>query len=468
MLIRPAPFPDEIDRGYLGRVIRFNGATNEKEIDTLMRAWAGVSDQTWREVSCLELLSKVAGMSVPEFSGQHTTLPFRRGITSYQPELRHGCDSNRAMLWTSGMRLARNGAYFCAECAHADQRFHGQSYWRRELQIPGLLWCPKHSTPLMYLDDPLAFLRSPADALGLCNNVPEGWAMEVMANKVIERYLGICFALLERSYPLDVKAVSTRLRIQASQRGFQTHGGPVKSPLLSDAVIEQCGRPWLATVMPALADKRQGTVSTKLDGVLYLKTSASSVISYALACAVLFDSADDAINALEQACKAPRSDGRQLNAVIDRDQLLSAYIQARGNYAETARQFRGPSQAIARQLRSLGMPNLFETANRSSLRAAVAFYIEERSLVESAALGEITLDVLGNMLRTSGCDFVRVLRDIHMPTGRGTGVRRPRQLTPAEASATDGAVVFKYSPHLRPAQRKSAQTELMDVQNVLQ
>lgn len=468
MLIRPAPFPDEIDRGYLGRVIRFNGAANEKEIDALMRAWGGVSDKSWREVSCLELLSKVAGMSVPEFAGQHTTLPFRRGITSYQPKLRHGCDSNRAMLWTSGMRLARTGAYFCEECAHADQRFHGQSYWRRELQIPGLLWCPKHSTPLMYLDDPLAFLRSPADSLSLCNTVPEDWAMDVMANKVIERYLEICFALLERSYPLDVKAVSTRLRIQASQRGFQTHGGPVKSPLLSDAVIEQCGRPWLATVMPALADKGQGTVSTKLDGVLYLKTSASSVISYALACAVLFDSADDAINSLLEACNSPRSDERPLNAVIDRDQLLSAYIQARGNYAEAARLLPGPSQAIARQLRSFGMPNLFETGNRSSLRAAVAFYIEERSLVESAALGGITLEVLGNMLRTSGCDFVRVLRDIHMPTGRGTGIRRPRQLTPAEASAIEGAVVFNYCPYPRPAQRKSAQTELKEDQRVLQ
>ncbi|MFA6179958.1 MAG: hypothetical protein WC696_10140, partial [Candidatus Methylopumilus sp.] len=86
MLIRPRPYPEELDRGYLGRVIRFNSVASEKEFTALASEWFRVADKSRREVSCLELLSKVAGLELQAFVAQHTTLPLRRGITSYQPE----------------------------------------------------------------------------------------------------------------------------------------------------------------------------------------------------------------------------------------------------------------------------------------------------------------------------------------------------------------------------------------------
>ena len=453
MLIRPIPFPNEMARGYLGRVMRINGTTNEKEIDALMRAWAGVSDKNWREVCCLELLSMVAGMEMPEFTLQHTTLPLRRGITSYQPELRHGCESNREMLWSSSMRQARPGAYFCEECVLADQKSQGQSSWHREDQVPGLLWCRTHFKPLNYADDSLAFLHSPADYLDRCNVVPEDWAQEAMDNEVIQRYLDICFALLARSYPLDVRTTSTVLRAQAVRCGFQTNPRNIKFPLLSDTVVGRCGRSWLATVMPTLADKSEGVCSTKLDGVLYMKTSASSVIGYALACAMLFDSAIDAINALEDGSTAPPPEIRPKNDVIQRDQLLSVYVKVRGNYAEATKLLPGTYQAVITQLRSLGLPNLIETDKCNSLSAAMAFFVEKKSLAQCAQLGGITPGEMESILQASGGEFTQALREMQMPRGRGTGIRRPRQLTPAEALAVSGAVAFKYSPHLRPEQR---------------
>ena len=468
MLIRPAPFPGELDRGYLGRVMRLNGVIKEKEIDSLMRTWAGVPNSDWRDVSCVELLCKISGMELTEFVARHTTLPLRRGITSYQPELRHGCESNRNMLWSTAMRLARPGAYFCEHCAVADIEFHGQSYWRTEHQTPGLFWCPKHSAPLRYVDDETAFLRSPSTFLESAEHVAEDWSFELMNNPTVQRYLDLCDALMDRCYPLDVKIVSSILNARAVQRGFQVNARGVKFPLLSDAVISQCGRNWIATVLPAVANKKEGVISSKLDGVLYLKTSASSTMAYVLACAVLFDSADEAISTLAGAIRLPQICFQHRKVQISVDELRTAYVQSRGDYTKAASLLLCSYQSATKRFRALGLPNLAEASGKSLFSAAVTFFFDKRSLTESAAAGGVSpAEMVEGLLRIAGAEFCRTLQEIARPGGRGSGVRRPRQLTPGEAKAEAGTVSFKYSP-LRPGQRKANQVAAIEHQKVLQ
>jgi len=469
MLIRPIPFPEEIDRGYLGRVMRFNGCAKEEDAIELMRVWVGCVDKSWREVSSLELLSRVAGVELPTFVRRHTSLPLRRGITSYQPDLHHGCESNKNMLWSTGMRVARTGAYFCEMCAKEDVGFHGQSYWRREHQMPGLLWCPKHMTPLRYLDDESAFFSPPSSLMENSQVVDASWSNEIMGNETVLRYLQICWGLMERTLPLAVKAVSAILRGKASSAGFQTYGGPVRAPLLSDAVIERCGRTWLATVLPVLADKPDGILSSQLDGVLYLTTSASSVSAYALASALLFDTADDALNNLTGPVPAVIH-GRQRRTVdIGREALIAGYVQARGSHSQTAALLAIPNPAAAKRLNALGLPNLIESPSKNTVKAAVAFFVDKVSFVKSAELGGIGQDAMEDLIRTSGAGLVDVLNEMHRPSGgRGSGIRRPLQLTPAEATATSGRKAVKYSHSLRPEQRRLAQPDLIETQKVLQ
>lgn len=451
MLICPVPFPEEIDRGYLGRVMRFNGCVKEKDAIELMRVWDRCADKSWREVSCLELLSRVAGMEVATFVTQHTSLPLRRGITSYQPDLPHGCESNRNMLWSTGMRMARTGAYFCEQCAKEDAAFHGQSYWRRKHQMPGLLWCPKHMAPLRYLDDESAFLSPPTILMDNSHVVDASWSNEIMGNETVLRYLQICWALMERTSPLAVKAVSAILRGKASSAGFQTYGGPVRAPLLSDVAIERCGRTWLSTVLPVLADKPDGILSSQLDGVLYLPTSASSVSAYALASALLFDTADDALNNLCGPVPAAIH-GRQRRTVdIGREVLIAGYVQARGSHSKTAALLAIPIPAAAKRLNALGLPNLIESPSKNTVKAAVAFFVDKVSFAKSAELGGIGQDAMEDLVRTSGTGFVDVLSEMHRPSGgRGSGIRRPLQLTPGEATARLGRKGVKHSPSFRP------------------
>ena len=335
MLIRPAPFPEELDRGYLGRVMRKNGAATEKYAVELMKIWAGVSDKSNREIPCLELLSKVAGIDVAMFVKQHTLLPFWRGITSNQPDLSHGEENQRSLLRSLEMQFVRKGAYFCAECVHEDQGFHGQSYWRREHQIPGMLWCLKHTAPLKYTADQTAFLLPPSAQLQYCQSVDEEqWVKKSFKNKVIQHYHEICSNLLNTQKPFDVKYLMEVLKKKASEIGINTRRGKLNSLLLSDIVIDLFGQKWLHSVFPALAVKPKGWLFGPMDGVLNIKTTAPSVIAYVLALAVLYGSVDMALNALQS---TENSRSKQPIAQITSNELYEAYVHCLENMQRSNR-----------------------------------------------------------------------------------------------------------------------------------
>lgn len=447
MLITPAALPDEIDRGYLGRVMRINGVTNEREISVQMAEHVGMGDLPRREAPCVVLLSKVANVQVTEFVRQHTMLPLRRGITSYQPDLKHGCESNPSMLWTSAMRVARPGGYFCRDCVKEDEEFHGLSYWRRDHQIPGLLWCQKHKTRLHYRDSADAFLAAPSQFVDDCHTISEPWVKEAFNNQVVQRFLDISSDLIGRAAPFSVKRVSAVLKARAASRGFQTYSGSAKAPLLSDAVVGQFGREWLATVLPALADKQEGTILNSMDGVLYLANSASSVTAYILALSILFETPEDALNAIiwfEDV--GPTKRHRTLAKAIKPEELRLAYMESRGNYSATANSLGVSYAAVRKPLLSMGLPNLTGANGHDLEKAVAAFFLEGRSLEDSAAVGKISRKVMEELVRTTGSAFGNVLHEMQgQRTGRGTGIRRPLQL-PHEVNLNKGRMEGQIQP----------------------
>lgn len=458
MIVRPVPYPEEIDIGYLGRVMRRNGAASKKEIEKLMSQWAGVADKSRREVSCLELLSKVAGCELIVFVRQHSTLPLRRGITSYYPELPHGGEERRSMLGTSGMRQPRPGAYFCKKCVQEDQEFHGEAYWRREHQIAGLLYCPKHSIPLNYLEDDSAFLSSPANYWHSCQSIDEVWANETSKNEAIKRYVDISTSLLDSHSPFDVRRVVDILKPRAAEHGFQTHGGAVKSPLLSDEIIQVFGRKWLSIVLPPLADKITGKILSQMDGVLYLTTSASSTSAYILAFAALYDSTDDALNALQS--NPDRIKRHRARAEdISREEILDAYIQARGNYTKVVSAVSGGKQTVIAKLRALGLPNLLGKSKQDILKAVMAFYVEKNSLQCSADKGGISVEAMEDIVRVAGPELTGALYEMNKQVGRGSGIRRAKPLNPNEASQLTGAASVKFSSDTRHPKSKEKLTQ---------
>ena len=324
-----------------------------------------------------------------------------------------------SMLWTTGMRLSRDEAYFCPKCVQEDLDFHGQSFWRRRLHIPGLLWCQQHAVPLRYVaKGKLAFLSPPSSYIDQSISVDEDWAERQSKTPTHQKIRRECTGLMDWDAPLDVIKVAAILKEKASGLGFQTCNGAVNRPLLSDAVVTAFGRRWLATVLAKLADKEAGVLLSQMDGVLYLNTSASSVNAYVLACAILYESADEALNALHLPSTCTKRIRKRYSKNESED-LINAYVQSRGNYSAAAQLLSVSRSEVAAKLKAVGLPNLSEAPNKNSFVAAYAFYVEELSLQQSVAKGKMSMEATGDLIRSAGTELAPALRKMTSPNWKG-------------------------------------------------
>jgi hypothetical protein len=429
--------------------MRTNRFQTEKESVFAMATRFGMACKSRRELSCLELLSLTGDKSLEAFAQEHSTIPLRRGVTSAMPNLPHGSPTRRSLLCNFGMVAVREGAYFCATCASEDLSNHGVGYWHRTHQIPGQLWCHDHLTPLHYKKTDDAFLLSVSSNLKSSSVVPDDWALAAMNNKFVARYMGVAAGLIKRNSPLDVKFVSRALRNQASKKGLNTVAAPVKNkPLLSDLIQESFPTFWLTNVAPSVVGKVKGQILNRVDGVLYLATSASTVWHYILAASVLYESADDALQGLISAkadfSEVNRPRKRHSYKDLDPKALTAVYVECNGHHALVAERLSLPIHRASAVLRAAGLPNLMGDSPKSkSFRAAAdALYIQRKSFDESARIGGLTATEMSDLVRHSAAPFRSTLTAMSdRKEKRGTGVKRTKGFMPQEAKGIFGATL---------------------------
>jgi hypothetical protein len=412
MLSRLKVLPDEVDRGYLGRVMRFNGVRERQGALRALRVTGGepADGGEGLRTGTVALLASLSAMPLDEFVAAHTTLPWRRAIAWLKTDVEHGGEDSDSIISISGLRLARNAAYLCPACVASDQAALGFSYWRRDHQLPGREICAEHGTMLARVEDEWAFVKSPANFIrtGQAVSLAESNAQEQL---LVRRFHAIADALMARRLPVPIAVMREVLKRRGQACGLQTHGGEVRHALLSDVIKRAFPEQWLREVYPALLSKPERKLMNRVDGVFYFAKGASSVEPYFLALAVLFDSADEALQALQQAEMKPQpAKARTRGEGPSLDALVSAYVESRGNLSEVARLCESSVFMVSKRLTELGLPTLHRKNASGIHKAAWAFYVENLGLIESAAVGGISLAELGDLIRSGGPLLVRALR----------------------------------------------------------
>jgi len=413
MLLALSPLPEEIEQGYLGRVMRINGYRSLTELSDAITELYQV-ERTAQGRSWFDMLCKVAKMSSEQFAQRHTTLPLKRGITSYFPEIVHGA-TGRPTITRQALYRQYATAFFCEQCAQADIAFHGMSYWRREHQTPGQLWCSKHGSALSSTAEPNAMLSSPANLIDQSCLIPLAAVQEAQVNPFVERYLELVAAMYERIAPLDVGKIAPVLRDQAKRYGFHAYAGPVRSALLSDRICEAFPHSWLERVFPSLLAKKKGEVLHQVDGALYMRKSSSSTIAYLLVLTTLFETVDEAVNTLQatqSGALVPEVLLRKVRYALPADDaLVETYISAQGDVSSVAQMWEVPKRCIQKRLLELGLPDLAVDPGKAvSPKAGLqAFYLNKLSYQESLMLSGMDCGKFDRLLRHSGPNLVKAL-----------------------------------------------------------
>lgn len=432
MITRPEVLPEEFAPGYKGRVMTFNGMTDPKLAMVALMEWSGNAGTSRRDFSTVELLATVAGVDAAHFVRAHTTLPLRRAVVATLPEVEHGCTSQRSLLWSIALRDTRPGAYLCTQCVEEDVDFHGMSYWRREHQLPGLYCCTKHGLPLGYVETPNAFLLPPSTFYGSHHAVDFRWVKKLERSDNVQRYLSITADLLARSKPLDERDVSRAAKARAMALGLHTGRGAVEHQLVSDLVKERFDAAWLASVVPGLVEKRVGEFWSSVDGALSGKRMGISSTIYAIVFASLFESSDEAINAMLAPSPPDSVKARGCTTVFEvtDQQLRDAYVECRGCHSAVARQLGLSTYGARRRLREEGLPNLGSTASPSIRDAAAAVFIEGFSIDQASKAHSIDRADLERLLIQSAGPFRAALTGIRRSEQRRTMPPRPRPMAP--------------------------------------
>ncbi|TAM48208.1 MAG: hypothetical protein EPN55_00540 [Gammaproteobacteria bacterium] len=247
----PAPYPDELLYSVITRYLNRTGASvagavvadvfgrriRISSID-LPSSLNAVSERTWL----------VWGMTGEEIADRLTLFPY---YARYVPGVR-AARCLRALRSDNGVgvhtRLGVNGSRvrtprflrFCPTCRAHDLSLHGETYWRRTHQIPGVLVCPDHGTPLVEstaLMKPTSFRAYFIDATDVTADTASAHAPDLgtteaaNALKIAKR----CREMLSGCIPLWPREnVPQVYRLAALERGFSN-----RATLLSSAGIER-------------------------------------------------------------------------------------------------------------------------------------------------------------------------------------------------------------------------------------
>lgn len=317
MMIRPAVLPDEVARGYLGRIMRLNGWTKIESALHELKRCSSMHSPSDPERTPADRLAHATGLTAEQFIRHHSLAPYIRAFVPSERGARRprSHDQEYSFLRVLGLGVARKDAHLCPLCVREDLAFHGVSYWRRSHQLPGIYWCSKHGCALRHLRADVALHNSPAHVLDRSTAMDEDWVQAQRSNPWIHRFHDISVELARGEPPLDLRDASELIRHRIIDLGYGTTDQLVDVPAVFDALHRHFGERWLCAIMPRMKMSRFNSCGGKaLQLALRGNRPAAPTVVYAVLMSLFFKSADQAMAAM-RSCRTRRV--RQINDKAD-------------------------------------------------------------------------------------------------------------------------------------------------------
>jgi len=275
----PSAYPEEFALGYWARSHRFK-LRARYEVASQVRAASKIE---WVLRHRLTAIAETAGIELQKLVKDHTLLPIFGAFTHRDQVVDHGSPGDEALMRSYGIRIGSARVQYCCECMRMDLNQLGTSYWRRVHQIRGVSHCPTHHLSLVGIGHgPWAFDRCPHQYEEVRVNSFELPSEMEPPNEVVQRYIEICMGLLRMERPVPKASIRELIGRLARDAGVPSDKADSTKSILE---FFRCRLPekWAdANFRPV---KHRG---------------ASPAEWIILMCAMLHDTADDALKNIRQ------------------------------------------------------------------------------------------------------------------------------------------------------------------------
>lgn len=251
----------------------------------------------------ISLITRVSSHSSGDFAQKFTLVPFHRAVARNGWDIPHDHHRYRLDVYLSRGEPKRY-ALCCDECINQDLSRWGFSYWHRSVQINGFERCPKHPESTL--------LRVPVDNEWFtpphrCHNKVPVIAHSVDSTDaqqlVIQRYQDICLGLLEMRQPLSYWNARALLTVLASPSDKDI--GPLElSRLLESQLEAKLSCNWRRIYFP------------KAGYTIRFDHQPPPSSHFALAMAVLNNTADEALKKWKSAIHCQTADSNPLGPTV--------------------------------------------------------------------------------------------------------------------------------------------------------
>jgi hypothetical protein len=197
----------------------------------------------------LQALAEVFRIPAAEALWRHTAFPYAvafLGDAGLDSALNYAAGEN-SKLGSVLQNATAGGGYrrFCSRCTDVELRVHGESYWHRQHNLPGVLACAQHGEYLKESEMPIAMAsRFPLElphevkgkALGRGQLRPSHLAVAQLSFKALQSTAADRPGLLTASF----------YRQLAVAHGWLSSAAPVSATLVTSRVAEEFGNHYLA------------------------------------------------------------------------------------------------------------------------------------------------------------------------------------------------------------------------------